>query len=125
MTTFWTVDECLRGRLGENGMAKYTVSDVRKEVRRLDPKLKEDDRAFWAATVMLSALVVGANVRRLARFTGYGPEFIWSVRDNLRRGGIWRRDGRTRCEWGDPKNGGVAFWIDVAVAMGYLERHEA
>ena len=98
-----------------------TFKKVCAELRRMDPSLQPDSTSFQTAAIMLSALVVGANARRVAAFTGYGAPFVRMVASRLRDSGIWR-NGKTRSDWAHPEHGGIAFWCDVAVAEGFMER---
>lgn len=49
---------------------------IRKEVRRLDPERQESDYTYAVATLLLSSLMVGADVKRLSEFTGYAEGFV-------------------------------------------------
>lgn len=99
-----------------------TLGDVKAEVRRMDPDLDEDDDGFKAATVLLASVVVGTNQRGLVKFTHYPAALIAKFAANLRRSGIWIKDGRVAHSGWLDKDGGIAFWMDVCVAQGLLMR---
>jgi hypothetical protein len=105
-------------------MAPMSLKRIKAEVRRMDPKLDPESSAFRAAVVLLSALYVGANERNVAEFTGYDRKEIRRWARNLRAAGVWCR-GHTASEWDHPEHGGIAFWMDTAVAEGLLKRSPA
>lgn len=101
-------------------MKEVTVEQIEREVRRLDPH--STGSGFQTAVLMLAALQIGTgDVEALQRFTGFDQEFIETRATNLRRNGIWTADGKTDCAWFE-KDGGIAFWCDVNVAEGLMER---
>jgi len=99
----------------------WTLDDLKKEVKRLDPKTSdENEPAFKTALILLSALVVGANQKNIAKFTKIPQKFIAERAKRLRANGIWR-GSKTNCDWFE-KSGGIAFWCDVLVAEGLIRR---
>ena len=100
----------------------WTLDDFKKEVRRLDPSLKDEGGDYYkAAVVMLVALREGQNVRNLVRFTGYDAEFVKGLAGRLRENKIWAR-GKTEGDWFKKPLGGLNFWLDVAAGLGMLRR---
>lgn len=96
---------------------------VRREVRKLDPKLDRADDAYRAAVVMLFAFANGEHrLRKLADATAmpYRDVATWFTR--LRANRVLRRDGRWAIEWFDEDTGGIAFWLDVNIALGLMQR---
>lgn len=55
----------------------WTIEEVKKELHRLDPVLEETDHAFYAGETLLSSLIVGADLRKLNRFTGLPMAPLW------------------------------------------------
>jgi hypothetical protein len=98
---------------------------VKREVRRNDPNLKDNDSAFVSAVILLSSAIVGPNMRKLARFTGYKLADVAQRGYRLRKNGIWVGRGVDCGEWSAPKSGGIAFWLHVAVAEGHVMRGAA
>jgi len=95
----------------------------RNQVLKLDKKADPESESGHAAALMLAALTHGCKrVSTLARVTGVPYRAALPLARNLRSNGVWRPDGKTYCEWADPKLGGIAFWTDVAVATGMLRR---
>ncbi len=93
------------------------------EVKRLDPKLNEGSEDFSTALMLLAALVLGTNEKMISRFTGLPLYFIRPRADRLRKNKIWIGN-KTFCDWFKKGYGGIAFWIDVLVAQGMLNRKE-
>lgn len=97
-----------------------TKKDIEKEVQKLDPNLKKTEEAFKVASILLSALQVGADSKLVSKFLNLPIEEVKKYEKNLRKSGIWKGK-KTACEWFE-KEGGVSFWCDVNVALGFLER---
>lgn len=102
-----------------------TIAKIQKEVRNMDPQLSGTDPAFHAAVVMMSALEIGQDVRKLARFTHVPLPTIREIAARLRAQGLWKNGTTYHSGWDDPESGGVAFWLDVSIALGYLQRTQA
>lgn len=100
---------------------EITLPFIKKEVHRLDPALNESEDYFKTAVVMLSALKVGTDVDELVKFTRLPEPFIAERVGRLNASGIFDGD-EIRANWFDEENGGIAFWMDVAVAEGLIER---
>lgn len=101
-------------------MSQLTLRQIKNAVKKMDDTVTPDDEAYQAAVIMLAALQVGANIRRVAQFTGYPIREVARIGQCLRKNGIWV-GSKTKCEWFE-KDGGIAFWMDVSVALGYMER---
>jgi len=107
-------------------MAKVTKETIEEQIQHLDPKLEKTDEAYRVASIMLLALQVGANSDKIAKFLKLDKGAIGTLKTkyepNLRKSKIWNGE-KTSCEWFE-KDGGIAFWCDVSVAMGLLERSQ-
>jgi len=105
-----------------------TFEDVVVEVKKLDPNLDENSDEFKAAACLLSCLLVRPRLASLMDFTPYQPKFLSRIGKNLRKNRIWDRDFDTRknvfcpSDWFNEETGGVAFWMDVSCALGFIER---
>lgn len=98
----------------------------RLQLIKLDKDTAPDSDGGHAAVLMLAALKHGCKrVSTLARVTGVPYRDALPIARRLRGAGVWREDGKTHCQWDDPKLGGIAFWCDVAVATGMLARTRA
>ena len=98
-----------------------TLDELKQTIHELDPELKETDDYFKSALVLLTALYVGPRVVAVSKFTGLPRQFVRERAARLRDSKVWVK-GATQGEWRDPDNGGIAFWMDVAVAEGLLAR---
>jgi hypothetical protein len=97
----------------------YTVDMLKAEVRRMDPKV--NGRALKAGVIMLAALQEGTSFERLVEFTGFPRRTVFEFVKRLRMNGVFTDDGRVAAAWFD-KDGGIAFWMDVNVALGFIKR---
>ena len=100
------------------------IDKIRAEVKKMDPNLDARTFAFKAAVCLLSALQVGPDVDKVAEFTGFPRKTVNEFAERLIEGGVWK-DGKTCCEWFEKDNGGIAFWMDVCVAQGLMQRHQS
>lgn len=97
------------------------MKDLRKVVRKMDPKLSEQDESFNAALVLVGAAEVGTNADKIAERTGLARKVVRGYTKRLREQGVFKGD-KIACEWHDKEHGGVAFWLDVCVARGLMNR---
>ena len=91
------------------------------ELRKMDPQLDMNDEAAKAALVMLAATQIGQSQTKLAKATGVHRTLVAKFAHNLKKSGIWK-NGQTHANWCDKKEGGIAFWCDVLVAQGMMQR---
>ena len=100
---------------------KVTLALINKTVQESDPALTPDDDYFKTATLLLAIASLGVELSRLAAFTKLPEGFIKPRIQRLTKNGIWKR-GNLHVNWADEESGGIAFWMDVAVAEGLLAR---
>lgn len=94
----------------------------RQIVRKMDENTAPDSVEGHAVALLFAGARHGTrNVRELAAITGVPYESARTLARRLRSNGVWV-GGKTRCNWDDPQNGGIAFWMDVCVATGMLNR---
>lgn len=98
-----------------------TVVDLGREVVRMDPSIDLRSDSYKAALCLLASVHVGPDPEKISGFTGVHPDLVGSFAERLTASGVWHK-GRVYCEWFDKVNGGVAFWLDVCVAQGLIER---
>src|SRR5262249_41701644 len=101
-----------------------TLSELKGFVHELalEP-VYEDTEEFDAALILLACARLGTRrVMPLSRFTGVHPRQVAEFAERLRANGVWTADGKTACEWDHEEYGRLAFWTDVWVAEGLLER---
>lgn len=102
-----------------------TIEAIQEAISAMDPSLNATDDAFKTAVLMMSGVFIGTgNLRKLAAFTRLPRSFIAIRAERLRKARIWTRDGKTAAEWFEEESGegAIAFWMDCAVAEGFLER---
>lgn len=102
-------------------MSEFTFETVKADLKRMDPKLSETDESYQIAAVLLASAALGPDADRIAKFTGYSRDWVRKLSTRLRGQGIWK-GGRVYAEWQDPENGGAAFWLDVCVGRGFMDR---
>jgi hypothetical protein len=99
-----------------------TLTQLKHEVRRLNPNnVEENNDEFKVALLLLASIVIGPDERKLSRFTRLNRAEVEFIGANLRSSGVWK-DGKVRCDWFDRKYGGTAFRLDIAVGMGLLTK---
>ena len=108
-------------------MERLTLEQVRDAVREMDDALDEHDDAFSVAVTMIAAVNQGHHdIRRLTTFTGYERKHVGAWVNRLRAGGVFIGEPNDPmfavADWFDDEAGGIAFWLDVGVAQGFLER---
>lgn len=70
--------------------------------------------------VVLSAAVVGAISKKIARFTGYDLKFVREIEEKMRKNDLWIGTSVDTAEWFEP-GGGVTFNLAVCVGLGWME----
>jgi hypothetical protein len=98
-----------------------TREELKGYVRELalDP-MEDDDEDFNAALVLLAGLHLGTGkILPLSRLTGVRPRHVAEFAARLRANDVWTSCGKTSGQWED---GQLAFWLDVWIATGLLER---
>ena len=101
---------------------KIVIEVEADDVHWLVSEWKSDDEGYHAAVVLLAALEVGQRPKSLSEFTGYDESEIKKFSANLRASNVWNRGRTYHSGWDDEKNGGIAFWMDTAIAQGLVER---
>lgn len=98
-----------------------TRKQIREWVLELDTKLDGDCVEFDAGCVVLAAAFHGPNADRCAKLLQLSRAQVREWGKNLAANGVWK-NGRVYADWDDEKTGGIAFWLDVNIALGYIER---
>ncbi len=97
-----------------------TKRKIYKTVKNLDKNLSSREDAFKVACLMLKGLET-QNVKTLSEFFKYPLLWVKKVAERLKLNGIWNH-GKTYADWGNEETGGISFWVDVNVGLGYIER---
>lgn len=95
---------------------------AKKLVHDLDPKLSELDEGFKAAVVLILAAAIGPYPRAIHNMTGYQRHLIEEFITRCKTNGVMDDDYVFGNEWLKKKSGTVAFWLDVMVATGEVEK---
>lgn len=97
------------------------------KTQKICKKMLEDnfigEDSYDAALVVMSACHVGASTKKVSKDTGLSMAAIAPYRDNLKKSGVWRRDGKIsieKCE--TDEDWAVEILLLVNVAMGYVQR---
>lgn len=101
-----------------------TLEEIKKSLRAMDDSFDDDDENCQASIVMLAAVEIGQDLRKLHKFTGISQSRIAKFAHNLRKSGIWRREGNkfvTCANWFED-GGRIDFIADSLVATGMLKR---
>jgi len=105
-------------------MPKITLEFLKKEIRRLDSNVEEGSDDFKTALVLLASLVVGPNIKKIAHFVKLPRSYVGKISKRMRENKIWKGT-ETYCDnWFKKKEGVVAFWLDVCVALGHMKREK-
>jgi hypothetical protein len=98
-----------------------TRKQIRKWVLELDLNLDEDCPEFDAGCVVMASAFHGPNADRCAKLLQLPRAQVREWGKRLVANGVWE-NGRVCADWDDEKTGGIAFWLDVTVALGWVER---
>jgi hypothetical protein len=99
------------------------LDDCAKALKEMDENLSPVDSGYAEHVLLIASALTTANEKFLAAELGYDKEFVLTVGGRLRSAGIWvknKLDEEVRKSWTD-ENGGIAFWVDGAVACGNLK----
>jgi hypothetical protein len=101
--------------------SELILKQIKRELKRLDPHLEVASEGWNAALVLLASLAIGPHVRRIAKLTRLPRKCVMDIGRRLRANGVWV-GSKLQVDW--PTNI-MSFWLDVNVALGYLERTDA
>lgn len=100
-----------------------SLNRVRMAVKEsLGQGANENPDLFMAGVVLVSALSVGTNADRIARFTGHNRDQVREIGRRLRKNKLWSGHGFYIEPWFHEKTGIVAFVLDCMIANGEVER---
>lgn len=94
----------------------------RAALRKMDPNLKPEAVEYPYALVLLTACAVGPNADKIARRARMPRSEARRVAADCRRRGIFKGRYIHDSGWFDKKYGAFNFWLDVAVAVGWMQR---
>ncbi len=91
-------------------------------VKTLDPSLRKSDSAFRVAVILVVMLGAGTDFSIIQNLVPYSRKFCNDVFVRLLDNGIVTNDGVLHGNWFDRETGGIAFWMDVNVGLGFMKR---
>ncbi|GEP12597.1 hypothetical protein [Methylobacterium gnaphalii] len=100
------------------------LEDLTELVAEIDPALTPLANGYSEAVILLASLSVGADEEQIAAALEFDQTFVRVVGKRLREAGIWlgkREVCHARTEAWTSEGGGVAFAMDLAVALGDME----
>ena len=98
-----------------------TLEEIKEMVSEGDPGLDPTDEAYKTQVILLTSAVVGPNIKRIAKFTGYPRAAIAQRGANWRAAGIWDGGKVIADNWDDPDKGWLGFILQSMVGDGILE----
>lgn len=99
-----------------------TLDEIKAAIREMDPDLDENEPAFKTATLLLASTQIGHDQWKLAKFCRLPRSYVRERAENFKANGIWRNGKIIAGNWFDEEEGGIAFWLDVTVGDGLLQR---
>lgn len=100
---------------------KITFDVIKKEAKNVTG-MNEKDPYFKTAAILLSAVSVGPNIKKISSFTGYSRNEVGEKIKKARENGIITKGNKFAVEWFEKDYGGIAFCCDCMVIDGLLER---
>jgi len=97
-----------------------TKRTIYKTVKKLDENLNPKEEGFKVACLLLKGMET-QNVITLSKFFNYQLSWVKKIAERLKENGVWKQ-GRTYGDWFDEETGGISFWADVSVGLGFLKR---
>ena len=103
---------------------KTSLEEIKTLIKEQDANLRSKDKEFHYAVIMLSsALNRLKTTEELHDFTRFQLRECYNCVENLKKNGLgWQGKRFMHSGWDDEESGGIAFWLDVSIAMGYIER---
>jgi len=98
------------------------LKEIKKDVAEIHgiEVPEKESETFKASVVLLSSVLVGPNIKRISKFTGYPYSLVSEFSKRLRENGVWK-GGEIYANWMET-NGGIDFLCDSCVAVGMLRR---
>lgn len=99
------------------------LAEMKQALHEMDQNLSEQDEVFGAGLVLLAAVDTGqTSVAPLQTTTGLPVNTVRKFVRNLKANGIFKDGKIYHSGWDDEESGGIAFWLDAAVAVGLVRR---
>src|SRR6185437_11437091 len=93
----------------------------------MDKNAEIDGPSGYAAAMLICSAKralrgMKIDVAAIIRRTGVPSAHGLRIAERLRKSRIWWRGALHHSGWHDPQTGGIAFWMDVAVGTGLMQR---
>jgi hypothetical protein len=100
------------------------VKAICKDLMYSDAEVEDpdDDNGFNIMVMLLSAAIVGPDLKKLIEFTGLAAGDLAVYFQQAVEGGVFTDDGKIACNWFDPETGSTALMMDALVVQGLLNR---
>ena len=125
-----TTNDAIEG-LTRKGLIEYDPDDDETWRDRLETALRAldetaDPKKDKTALILLALHFMGptASAGRIARLLQIEDSRVAVVKGRLAAGGIISPESGFDVQWMDEEAGGIAFWMDVNVGDGYMERNK-
>lgn len=103
-----------------------TLNKIKNIIKSLDPEIKENDEAYKCALVLLACVEKPHRIKDIVEFTNVEKQLVAKYLRNFRANKLITGTGRiNHGGWFDEETGGLAFYCDVNVGLGYLQRDES
>lgn len=107
----------------EPGKPCTSLNTIRCAIREtLDIEPSDDPDLFMVGVIIASALEVGPNGDRLAKFTGYNRDKVREVAKRMRDNKLWVGHAIDVEHWFHKETGIISFVLDCLIGQGEIER---
>jgi hypothetical protein len=105
-------------------LSTHNSSSLRELKRAVEEMRDPEDREInECMLIVIAALEVGANVKRLVELTGYNGDFIGSISLRMRKAALWIEEAVDDRElWDDRSQPLLGIFSHALVAQGTLNR---
>jgi hypothetical protein len=102
-----------------------TLNNIKKIIKTLDPPFSERDEGFKCAVVLLACMQKPHRIKDIVEFTKIDRPLVVKYIRNFRANKFFTNTGKVKHSgWFDEKTGGIAFYCDVNIGLGYLRREK-
>lgn len=100
-----------------------TLNQIKNIIKSLDPPIKEYEEGFKCAIVLLSCTEKPPRIKDIVEFTNIERPLVAKYMRNFKANKFFTSTGKiNHSGWFDKDTGGIAFYCDVNVGLGYLRR---
>lgn len=102
-----------------------TLNKIKNIIKSLDPKIKESDEGYKCAIVLLACTETPHRIKDIVEFTKIEKPLVEKYMRNFRANKLITSSGKiNHSGWFDEETGALAFYCDVNIGLGYLQRDE-